>query len=67
MTGGPCERPRPVVRSSGWPSVPVRLAAPGLAGALAAGRFEVAGFAAFDPARPSDPGVVAREPIEVDP
>ena len=33
---------------------------PGLAAALAAGRFTVAGFAVFDPARPSDPGPAAQ-------
>ena len=79
MTGGPRERPGPVVRSSGWPPVPAwlsalaahrrqsggadvraaaRLAVPGLAGALAAGRFAVA---AFDPMAPFQPAPTVPE------
>ena len=42
-----------------WPAA--RLAVPGLAGALAAGRFAVAGFAAFDPMAPFQPAPTVPE------
>ena len=39
---------------------------PGLAAALAAGRFTVTGFAVFDPARPFDPTPAARAQAAVE-